>query len=198
VLRGLGRADTDLYGPLRDWMASADLAPNALKVGDAAPEFFLPDETARLVSLGDLLAKGPVVVSFLGGSWCSFCVSKARALAQAARGHPASVVAISPETGRYPRTMKAQGQLDCVVLSDVDYGVGLQFGLLFAVPPEIVRQMAVRGLDLIAMHGVAKPMLAAPAVYVIGTSGRITWARIDLDYTVGVDVAPVLEALARG
>jgi hypothetical protein len=31
----------------------------ALKVGDTAPDFFLPDESARLVSLASLLRKGP-------------------------------------------------------------------------------------------------------------------------------------------
>ncbi len=39
------------------------------KVGDRAPEFTLPDENGRPVSLKDLTAKGPVVVSFFRGRW---------------------------------------------------------------------------------------------------------------------------------
>jgi peroxiredoxin len=195
VLKSMGRSDTDLYGPLRDAMMSAGFATSALKVGDAAPDFFLPDESAHLVPLTELLAKGPVVIVFLGGSWCSFCISKARALIAAVRGHGATLVALTPETGPFPRAMKAAHNLDCVLLCDVDYGVGLQFGVIYAPPPQIVAQMNQRGLDLAGIHGVVKPMLPAPAVYVIAPSGKITCAQIDLDYTIPVNPAPILEVL---
>src|SRR5262249_2423990 len=79
VLVSLGRSDTELYGPLRDWMAAADLLSNTLQAGADAPEFFLPDERARLISLSGLLTKGPVVLLFIPGSWCLFCISKIRA-----------------------------------------------------------------------------------------------------------------------
>jgi hypothetical protein len=39
------------------------------KVGERAPEFSLPNATGRLVSLQDLLARGPVVLSFYRGRW---------------------------------------------------------------------------------------------------------------------------------
>ena len=80
VLRSIGRADTDLYVPLRDWMAGLEFSTTALQIGDTAPDFFLPDESARLVSLASLLDRGPVVLDFLCGSWSSFCLNKLRAL----------------------------------------------------------------------------------------------------------------------
>ncbi|HSB71073.1 MAG TPA: hypothetical protein VLT62_17230 [Candidatus Methylomirabilis sp.] len=40
-----------------------------LKVGDRAPEFALPDGNGTLVRSGDLLARGPLVVSFYRGVW---------------------------------------------------------------------------------------------------------------------------------
>src|SRR3954464_5768476 len=42
---------------------------NAPKPGDPMPLFVLPDETGRLVGLTDLLAQGPVVVTFHRGHW---------------------------------------------------------------------------------------------------------------------------------
>jgi peroxiredoxin len=179
-------------------MTSAAFSQNVLKAGDLAPDFFLPDEGARLVSLASLLAKGPVVVAFLAGSWCSYCLGKLRALSAAVRDTGASVVAITPETGAYPRRMKADNRLDGVVLSDVDYGVGLLFGVIYVAPPPIVASMAARGLDLAAMHGVSKPMLPAPASFVIARSGRIALAAIGRDYTADVDTASVKAALAKG
>jgi hypothetical protein len=41
----------------------------ALAVGDPAPAFVLPDARGRGVRLGDLLARGPVVLAFYRGVW---------------------------------------------------------------------------------------------------------------------------------
>jgi AhpC/TSA family protein len=40
-----------------------------LKVGDKAPDFALPDGNGTIVSSKDLLAKGPLIVSFYRGVW---------------------------------------------------------------------------------------------------------------------------------
>jgi peroxiredoxin len=176
-------------------MAATGVSSNALPAGAEAPHFFLPDERARLISLSSLLAKGPVVLLFIPGSWCSFCMNKVRALSVALQGRTTSLVIITPETGAHPLNMKAHNQLDCVVLADVDYGVGLSFGLIFAPPPAIVAQMKTLGLDLTALHGASKPMLPAPAVYVIAPSGEIIMAQVELDYTTSVKPEKIVEAL---
>src|SRR5882762_7344410 len=41
----------------------------APKVGDEMPPFVLPDEAGRIVSLADLLAQGPAIVTFHRGHW---------------------------------------------------------------------------------------------------------------------------------
>lgn len=41
----------------------------AVKVGDRAPEFTLPDPSGKPVRLAELLARGPVVLSFFRGRW---------------------------------------------------------------------------------------------------------------------------------
>lgn len=196
VLKSIGRSCTDLYVPLRDWLAGIEASTAALKVGDEAPDFFLPDESARLISLASLLLKGPVVLDFLCGSWSSPCLSMLLTLDIAIRKR-ATLVAITAETGRYPRAMKAQNKLTCAVLSDVDYGVELKFGLINAVPSVIVTQMAVRGVDLAIMHGTAKPMLAVPSTYVIAPSGKITYAKVDLDFSTPPDITSIVGALTN-
>ena len=45
------------------------VAEKALKVGDKAPDFRLPNVNGESVSLSDALAKGPAVVAFYRGSW---------------------------------------------------------------------------------------------------------------------------------
>ena len=45
------------------------IADKALKVGDKAPDFTLPNARRESVSLADILAKGPAVVAFYRDAW---------------------------------------------------------------------------------------------------------------------------------
>ena len=49
------------------------------KVGDAAPDFSLPDVDGAEISLADVRAKGPTIVSFYRGGWCPYCSLELRA-----------------------------------------------------------------------------------------------------------------------
>ena len=55
----------------------------ALKAGDVAPEFTLPDPDGNSVSSKVLLAKGPLVVTFYRGAWRPFCNFDLSALEEA-------------------------------------------------------------------------------------------------------------------
>jgi len=52
-----------------DELRAAKAADRALKVGDRAPEFTLPNAEERPISSRDLLARGPLVVTFYRGRW---------------------------------------------------------------------------------------------------------------------------------
>ena len=45
------------------------ITAKALKVGDKAPDFTLPNVRGEAVTLSKLLAKGPAVVAFYRGAW---------------------------------------------------------------------------------------------------------------------------------
>jgi hypothetical protein len=57
-----------LVGEIKKLVQSG-IADNAIKTGEALPEFTLPDEKGNLVSSKDLLARGPLAVSFYRGVW---------------------------------------------------------------------------------------------------------------------------------
>jgi len=46
---------------------------NAPRPGEPMPPFILPDETGRLVSLEQMLARGPLAITFHRGHWCPWC-----------------------------------------------------------------------------------------------------------------------------
>jgi hypothetical protein len=56
IREAMVRADLEL--------AASGIAKRALKAGDSAPDFNLPDTRGGNVRLKDLLARGPVVLSF--------------------------------------------------------------------------------------------------------------------------------------
>ena len=45
------------------------ITDKALKVGDKAPDFTLPNVHGEAVTLSNLLAKGPAVIAFYRGAW---------------------------------------------------------------------------------------------------------------------------------
>src|ERR1035438_9392269 len=77
------------------------LAANVLKVGDKSPSFELPDHNGKIASSAGLLAKGRLVLSFIRGRWCPFCVGQMEAMsyiADAIESAGASLVGVSPQT----------------------------------------------------------------------------------------------------
>ena len=57
-----------LVGEIKKLVQSG-IADNAIKTGEVLPEFTLPDEKGNVVSSRDLLARGPLAVSFYRGVW---------------------------------------------------------------------------------------------------------------------------------
>ena len=50
-------------------LGRSGIAEGALKAGAAAPAFALPNAIGKTVRSADLLARGPLVVSFYRGEW---------------------------------------------------------------------------------------------------------------------------------
>src|SRR5262245_17327505 len=95
-------------------------APN---VGDPMPPFLMPDDQGRLVSLEDMLSRGPIAVAFHRGHWCPYCKIYAHALAQAHDRVTAiggQIVAITPEQQRFTQQHKAEANAPFKILSDIN------------------------------------------------------------------------------
>jgi hypothetical protein len=69
VLAKLPAEDVALMDEATEALIRSGIATKARKVGEAAPDFTLPNTSGELVKLPDLLARGPVVVTFYRGAW---------------------------------------------------------------------------------------------------------------------------------
>ena len=174
----------------------------ALKAGDIAPDFTLPDANGSMVSLSALLTAGPVVVTFYRGVWCPYCNIDLKAIeetADAVRATGATLVAISPQTPTNSRRSQRDNGLSFSILSDAHLAVSDQFGIKFTLPADLLALYQSFGIDLEASNGDASGALPMPGRFIIGTDGRIAYAEVNADYTIRPepsDLLPVLKALA--
>jgi hypothetical protein len=63
------RAAIDTMHRTTEDLQRSRLAERALKVGDLAPAFELTNQDGKLVRSADLLADGPLVITFFRGHW---------------------------------------------------------------------------------------------------------------------------------
>src|SRR5262249_8519035 len=85
-------------------LQASRIAEQALKSGDTAPGFALPDGDGMAWQSEALLRGGPLVIVFYRGRWCAYCNAQLAAMQQihqqiALAG--ASLVAISPQTQKH-------------------------------------------------------------------------------------------------
>ena len=179
---------------------SSDVLDHALKVGDAAPEFTLPDAFGHEVSLKSLLAEGPLVISFYRGEWCPYCNLELRELQAALpkiQALGAKLVALSPEKPDGGIIATEKNQLTFPILSDFKNKLARQFGIVFQVGDGVKDLGKSRfNNDLELRNGDGSYQLPVPATYVIDASGIIRFSHVDADYMTGrVEVETVVAAL---
>jgi peroxiredoxin len=168
-------------------------AQKALKAGDALPEFTLSDPEGKAMSSVDLLAHGPLVISFYRGVWCPYCNLELQALQEALPQFEA--LAISPQNPVNSRKSVRQNKLTFPILSDPRNDVAASFGLRFTMPDYLVELYKSLKNDLPAFNGDPSWTLPMPARYVVGQNGVILYAEVNPDYTRRPEPEDMLPAL---
>ena len=172
--------------------------PNALTVGDRAPQFALPNASGRLVDLAELLAAGPVVLTFYRGAWCPYCNTQLRGLQQALpeiESLGAALVAVSPQVPDGSLELIDEHELTFEVLSDAKSRIASNYGIVFALAAADRELLLEVGNDLATTNDDESWVLPAPATFVIAGSGTIRYVRVDPDYTNRVQPAELIDAL---
>jgi peroxiredoxin len=158
----------------------------ALKVGDRAPAFALPNTRGERVSSAALLALGPLVLSFFRGAWCPYCVAELEALDEivpelGALG--ARLVTITPQRVERTAALSAEKNFRFDLLTDhgnrvaESYGVGYEF-------PEYLRDLYrdILKHDIAVHNDDVAWKLPIPGRFVIDVDGIVREAKVDADY----------------
>ncbi len=172
---------------------------NGVAVGERAPAFALPDASGRVVTLDDLIARGPVVVVFYRGAWCPFCDLTLRAFQAALpdlRARGASLVAISPQAPDRALSAVEQAALEFPVLSDVQQRVIGEYRVRFEIPADLqALYLDDFGFDPRRQTADGSWNLPIPAIFVIGRDGIVVASHVDADYRHRMEPSAVLDAL---
>jgi peroxiredoxin len=153
-----------------DELRQSGIAERALQTGDIAPDFELLDQNGKPVRSSDLLERGPLVVCFIRGRWCPFCVGQMEAMNAVVpeiEKLGASLAAISPQTVHHSSLMADQHKLRFPLLSDAGNQAARQFGLVYQVPEyqqEVYRRVFVK---LPFVNGDESWELPIPATFIL-------------------------------
>jgi peroxiredoxin len=180
------------------------LGQNILPVGAKSPEFELQDHDGRNLSSVELLGKSRLVLCFIRGRWCPFCVGQMEAMnlvLPEIDEAGAMLVAISPQTVRQSFFMHDQHKLRFPLLSDPGNEVARQFGLTYRVNEEQQGVYRRAFVNLPFANGDESWQLPIPATFILERDGTVLYASSNEDYTERPeprDILRVLNATLRG
>ena len=180
-------------------LVAQGIASRSLPEGATAPVFTLNDHNGTPVSSADLLRKGRLVICFIRGRWCPFCVGQMEAMNQIVpqiQRAQASLIAISPQTVQQSFFMADQHKLRFPLLSDASNQVARQFGLTYRVPD--FQQSVYRKVftNLPFINGDESWELPIPATYILDRDATILYASVNPDYTERPEPLEILKRIA--
>jgi peroxiredoxin len=187
-------------------LKQSDIAQRTLREGDSAPEFELPDQAGLRVRSTDLLSRGPLIVCFIRGRWCPFCVGQMEAMNAIVPDLEqlgASLVAISPQNTHQTFLMADQHKLRFPLLSDAGNQVSRRFGLVYQVPEYQQTVYRRSFVNLPFINGNDTWELPIPATFMIGRTrvesgaARILFSSANPDYTERVEPTDLLSKMAQ-
>jgi peroxiredoxin len=179
-------------------LQSSRVSDRALRQGDRAPQFALPDSQQRIVRSEDLLAIGPLIINFFRGRWCPYCVTELEAWRdryKAVRERGALLVAISPQTARQSDFAIQQHSLPFPLLRDEQCALAEQFRIAYTVSP--VQQQHYRSMmvNLPFINGESSWRLPLASTFVVSQIGTILYASTSSDFRQRPEPDEVIAAL---
>ncbi len=171
-----------------------------LAVGEPAPDAMVKTAEGDEMSLADLYADGPVIVTFYRGGWCPFCTKALAGWEErmddvAAMG--ATFVAITPEKPEHAASTQGKHAPSMMIVSDASGEASRAYRVAFAMPEPLQERYKGYGVDLSAHNANGAWELPAPGTFVIDRDGVITYAWADWDYKKRADPDEVLEAARK-
>ena len=178
-----------------------DIVPR--QVGDRAPAFTvrtLDGEPYRFDP--DSLERPTILISFRGG-WCPYCnmhLSELRHVIPELKEKGFDVLFLSNDRpDQLYSSLKMETQedidsLDYVILSDAEINASQALGTAYIISDEVTEYLDEKGRDYKDSSITKYRALAVPAVFVISTSGEISFVYANPNYKVRLSPDELMQA----
>ncbi len=153
----------------------------AARAGERAPDAALGDSHGDRIRLSDLWCDGPLVLLFYRDRGCAFCTLELRAWQRALpalRAAGGRLLAVSPQDEQAIALMRERDRLEFQMVADAGNAIARRWGVLHEVAPAMHEAYAAAGVAVGEAGGLAGAV-PLPAVFIVGTDGRIGWAHVD-------------------
>ena len=197
-LRELNFPFAEAYDDLVARLYAGEVGRQSPQTGEVMPPFNLPSKGGTVVSLEDLVADGPLVLSFNRGHWCPFCKIELRSIAdfhQQIAASGARVVSIMPDRQQFLDDIRLATRDTFDILTDIDNGYALSLGLVMWLGETVKQLMIGRGYHLDAYHGSGGWFVPVPATFVIGRDQTVIARFVDPDFRKRMEIDEILAAL---
>ena len=198
---GLRRPDfVRAYDELVERLNVIDRGGVGPQLGEAMPQFNLPDEKGRLVTLASLLRSGPVVISINRGHWCPYCKLDLRSLAEIngkIERLGARTIAIMPDSAEFTGSYASRNSLPFPVLSDIDLGYSLSLDLIFWVGDQIRTLYGQTGVELEKYHGNDAYFLPMASKFIVGRDGLVKARQVNIEFRERMEPEAIIAQLQK-
>jgi peroxiredoxin len=198
---GLRRPDfARAYDELVERLNVIDRGEVGPQLGEAMPQFNLPDENGRLITLTSLLRSGPVVISINRGHWCPYCKLDLRSLAEI-NGEierlGARTIAIMPDSAEFTEGYATRNSLPFPVLSDIDLGYSLSLDLIFWVGDQIRKLYGQAAVELEKYHGNDAYFLPMASKFIVGRDGLVKARQVNIEFRERMEPEAIIAQLQK-
>lgn len=149
---------------------------STIQPGQELPEFILSDARGVPVSSVNLLAKGPLLITFYRGGWCPFCNLTLSAYQQRLEDFKArgvTLVAITPEQPDASLSTAEKNELKFPVLTDDGLQLARKLNITWKQSKELVDLVNDMGADLEKRHGNDSNEMVIPTTLLVDQKGVV-------------------------
>jgi len=176
------------------------LERDSVQVGQRLPAFSLPNQTGQVVQSDDLLAAGPLVVTFYRGGWCPYCNLALRGLQRVLpeiERLGGRLVALTAEQPDDSLSTAEKGGLTFDVLTDDGLHYAKKLGIVWKIPDYALEwHEKYFGLYFERHNGAGhRDELPVPATLVVDRKGVVTWRFLEAAYWKRAEPKDVVEAV---
>ena len=168
------------------------IVEKSIQSGETAPNFMLGSNHHTVNSLYDLLeSRGPAIVTFFRGTWCSYCQAQLNAFESVLpelESMNISFIAISPDGAGEIESEKN----NYISIHDIDNTIARNYRLIYELEEDQQNLFERWKNNLAFLHDSDKWELPVPSTFLIGTDRRIKYRHMNVDFRQRIDPQEVV------